>query len=728
MTPRALMRALALGALAAASLAGPLAGRAAAVSAAAPAGGVKVTTVPAVAGVGLELDGVRTRTNAAGIATFPTAERRNAGLRLKVLDEVVENPKGVRSTLERVYGVGPDVALAFGTERQVDFKFETGDGTRVEPDRLQRLAIRSSVGDVVRAVPLDHPIWLRASRVVSTQNGPQERTVQWSVEKVLVDGSNVVNRAELRFEPSTRQHITVRLLFFTARILVKDAFFGFSHKGRLDIIRPDGTKMSRPVPSNGEVVLADMPRGDYQFTVAGSGVRLQRPLVLSRDQYLELELLSWLDLATVVIVGLLFCTIPLLVGRRRRRAGRGEVVVGKQPEAPSAPVEEPVLVSRHAALHNRRRFGATLGLALGLAMLLISATLPAAAAAGSASPISPDDPPVLAHYYIWFNATSWSRAKRDTPSAGRYSSDQVSVMRKHAREAKAAGIDGLIVSWKSTEVLDPRLENLMKVAAEEGLKLAITYQGLDFNRDPLPAARVGQDLDLFIERYADDPVFALFGKPLVIWSGTWAYSPEEIASVTLPRRNRLLILASEKNVDGIRRLDGLVDGDLYYWSSVNPATYPNYPSKLIDMAVEVHRRNGLWIAPVAPGFDARQVGGASLVERENGAVLRRQWAGAMASSPDAIGLISWNEFSENTYIEPSVRFGNHYLRALADLTGSPPPAAVDFDSSGPSGRVTRGNEIALRLGLVGALGGIMLGASVVAIRRNRGGKYLRRVW
>ncbi len=37
--------------------------------------------------------------------------------------------------------------------------------------------------------------------------------------------------------------------------------------------------------------------------------------------------------------------------------------------------------------------------------------------------------------------------------------------------------------------------------------------------------------------------------------------------------------------------------------------------------------------------------------RKGGATLRRS-SPRRAASPDAIGLISWNEFSENTYVEP----------------------------------------------------------------------------
>lgn len=280
--------------------------------------GVVVSTIPALPGVRVALDGAEAVTGADGIARFPQANRQDAGTRLEVIDRVIEEGPGARATLERTYGSGPDVTLAFGTERQAEFTFATGSGTPVSPDRIDRLGIRSSVGDVLEDVRLDQPVWLRSGRVVSTQNGPEERDISWSVEAVVVDGSNVVNRSEIRFDPVAVQEIEVPLLFFTARLHVRDAFFGFSHGGDLEITGPDGVTVVRRIPSNGQVVLEDMPRGSYELTVAGAGVRLTRPLVLSRNQEFDLELLSWLDLAAVVVLGIGFCAIPIVVGRRRR--------------------------------------------------------------------------------------------------------------------------------------------------------------------------------------------------------------------------------------------------------------------------------------------------------------------------------------------------------------------------------------------------------------------------
>ena len=274
--------------------------------------------------------------------------------------------------------------------------------------------------------------------------------------------------------------------------------------------------------------------------------------------------------------------------------------------------------------------------------------------------------PVLAFYYIWFDTQSWDRAKTDYPLIGRYSSDDAEVMRQHIEWAKEAGIDGFIVSWKGTEKLNSRLDRLVEVADQENFKLAVIYESLDFERNPLPLEQVDAGLGYFIHQYASHPAFDLFQKPMVIWSGTWEYSIQDIASVAKDKRDQIYILASEKNVKGYQRLSGIVDGDAYYWSSVDPDTHPGYLEKLVAMSDAVHQDGGLWVAPAAPGFDARLLGGDRVVYRESGDTLQKELSVAIQSSPDAIGLISWNEFSENSHLEPSQVYGYRYLEILAE--------------------------------------------------------------
>ena len=58
-----------------------------------------------------------------------------------------------------------------------------------------------------------------------------------------------------------------------------------------------------------------------------------------------------------------------------------------------------------------------------------------------------------------------------------------------------------------------------------------------------------------------------------------------------------------------------------------------------------------------------------MVPRRGGATLREELRVAAASAPSAIGLISWNEWSENSAIEPSRRYGFQSLTTLAAALG-----------------------------------------------------------
>lgn len=357
-------------------------------------------------------------------------------------------------------------------------------------------------------------------------------------------------------------------------------------------------------------------------------------------------------------------------------------------------------------------------LGLVIAMLVVSGC---SSARRDAPAVVPSPIPVLAYYYIWFDPPSWDRAKTDYPILGRYSSSNVDVMRQHVRWAKEAGITGFIVSWKSTDRLNERLEKLIQVANEENFKLAMIYQGLDFERDPLPVAQVDADFSFFIDRFSEEQAFELYDKPLMIWSGTWEFSREEVESVVAGKREHILILASERNVDGYMRLADLVDGNAYYWSSVNPDTFPGYLEKLTAMSEAIHANSGLWIAPAAPGFDARLIGGTTIVDRKNGETLQIQFSTALQSSPDAIGLISWNEFSENSHIEPSENYGDRYLEVLARIQDVPAPIVHNFDSSEP-GETDEPNQTwnlleSDRLLAFGVVGLLMVISLFVIIRR-----------
>ena len=624
-----------------------------------------IQTVPAVPGMRFAQDGHRVKTDRNGRAHLPPRARAVP----RVLD--TEVAPGVRAKFDRWYRGGRIAAI--NLYHRVTARFIDQSGNAVDPRAVTSVTLRGSDGGR-HVLTRGRPLWLQGNRIVPESQGRRSTALRYAAEKVIVAGSNVVHRGQQRFTPAANPTIQLRLLLFAVRVTVRDALLGFPIGSHIRLQYPNRRERREALGPSADLTLTSLPRGSYRVGVDALGISSSRPVALSRDQEVDLRVISWLDIA-VVLLGLASIALALLFVRRPATA--------------------------------RRRAGRHLAVLVLLVAIAASGEQPARAA-------GPPDPH-FAYYYIWFNAGSWNRAKTDYPLLGRYSSDDRDVMRKHVEWAKQAGIEGFIVSWKSTPVLNRRLNRLIEVAGAQRFKLLVIYQGLDFEREPLPAERVARDLDLFQSRYARAPAFDVFSKPVVIWSGTPKFSRGELASVTPRARRSLLVLASERDVNGYRRVADLVDGNAYYWGSVDPSTYPGYAQKLAGMGRAIHARGGLWIAPAAPGFDARLVGGSSVVERRNGATLRSQLDAATGSGPDAVGLISWNEFSENTHVEPSEKYGARYLNVVADVRGARLPALRDFDSSEPAA-----TGVNYGLPLLGGIGLFIAGTFLLVLRRTGG--------
>ena len=513
---------------------------------------------------------------------------------MRALD--TEVAPGIRARFDSWYG-GRRIA-AIKLYYRVAPTFVDLSGRPVDPRLVTSVVMRGSQGRR-QVFERGRSGWLQGNRVVPASHGTRSVAIYYSAQKALVDGSSVVHRGQQRFFPAKSRAMELRLLLFAARVTVRDALLGFPMGSVVRLEYPSGREQRHALGPGGELTLRSLPRGDYRVSVDALGISPSRPVALSRDQQVDLRVISWLDVG-VLLLGLASIALVLLFLRRP------------------------------GALMARRRKNAVRATAT---LVVVLASIAAAAPARAVSRADP----LFAYYYIWFNADSWNRAKTDYPLLGRYSSDDRDVMRKHVRWAKQAGIDGFIVSWKSTPVLEPPPQAPRRGRREPSASsCAIIYQGLDFEREPLPVepgrARPGRVLEPLRRRR---PVFDVFAKPLVIWSGTLEFTRARASERhrTL-RARRILILASERNVEGYRRVADLVDGNAYYWSSVNPNTYPGLSARSSRRwEAPFTSGGGLWIAPAAPGFDARLVGGTT----RRAAPGRRRPSAAQLDAAAALG-------------------------------------------------------------------------------------------
>ena len=272
---------------------------------------------------------------------------------------------------------------------------------------------------------------------------------------------------------------------------------------------------------------------------------------------------------------------------------------------------------------------------------------------------------MYAYFYQWFQRSSWNRAKQDYPLAGRYSSDDPHILRNQISQAQAAGISGFLTSWKNTPTLDRRLSLLLAIAKPQHLDVGVVYEALDFKRHPLPIATVRSSMLYLIATWKKQLQSSYFHKPVIIWTGTDQYTPAQVKSVHDALHGQALLLSAAKEIAAYQRLAPYVDGEAYYWSSADPQA-PSTTKKITAFAAAVRSHHQVWIAPAAPGFDGGTLGHTRVVARNSGDTLVRSLDIAYGSKPDAVGLISWNEWSENTYIEPGKLNGTQDLTALRD--------------------------------------------------------------
>jgi hypothetical protein len=284
----------------------------------AAARGITVETVPKLRGIPVIFDGRVYRTNHGGRVVLPASKSSVRG-RLSVRD--VRLPGRIKATFARWYGnldrPSNLIRAALDIHYPVRWRFTDLQDLPIRFGRVTSISFKSSHG---RAHKYEHEDfgrrqWFQGSRVISTPEGPRSKDLYYTVEKAIVDGTNVVNRAQQRFEPAKRRDLAVQLLFYSAEFSASDALFKFPIGRGVKLTFPNGTVKRYAFGPGAKLTIDRLPRGQYWVVVEGPGMSFLRPLSLSKNQTMPLEVLSWLDIGFVIGVLFAIALGLLLVGR-----------------------------------------------------------------------------------------------------------------------------------------------------------------------------------------------------------------------------------------------------------------------------------------------------------------------------------------------------------------------------------------------------------------------------
>ena len=293
---------------------------------------------------------------------------------------------------------------------------------------------------------------------------------------------------------------------------------------------------------------------------------------------------------------------------------------------------------------------------------------------------------VLAFYYPWYGNPAgpsnrwfhWSgvsyegiASSTDYPLLGPYDSWDSKVIRSHVVMAKAAGIDGFIVSWWGIGTFeDEAFSRMLDIAAEEDFKLTIYYESV---RD-IGEEQIIKELVYVLEKYSGHEAFLkLEGRPVVF-----------VYAVKAKGRDLVFWKRVVEEVERRAGVNAVFIADTYDpvfldvfegLHTYNPMWIEDHTSTYLKMSGIVRKylipealKRGtmvrrLWCANAMPGYDDRKIRSpGSYVPRNGGSYYERTWSAAIASEPDFLLITTWNEWHEGTEVEASREYGFRYLQ------------------------------------------------------------------
>ncbi len=319
------------------------------------------------------------------------------------------------------------------------------------------------------------------------------------------------------------------------------------------------------------------------------------------------------------------------------------------------------------------RLKRTLILSAALVLLTFAIALPVGAQGGRQ---------VWAFYMGFWTGNGWGSSPElmdDQPSIGLYDSRDPGVGGLQIDQAKGAGIDAFVVSWFGLEdqaVTTAVLNNLLDRASERGFMVGAAVDIFDPNfnnaRDKLI-----NSLNYLVNDRANHPGYLRYnGKPVIAFAfqnrlnfttAQW----QEIRNAVDPNHNTLWIA---EGVSGCCLYGGAMDGMYAFniaWSNGSSARYKTERSRVLKAG------GSLYVASVHPGWNETKVAAregrknpTATKDRAGGQFLAKSFKGAAASGTDVIMIGTWNEYVENSHIEPSTLYGTQALDTLGPLVAA----------------------------------------------------------
>lgn len=301
---------------------------------------------------------------------------------------------------------------------------------------------------------------------------------------------------------------------------------------------------------------------------------------------------------------------------------------------------------------------------------------------------------------FWAGADSWNwqaDVLDDYPAIGPYDSRDPGVAGIQIDQAKSAGIDAFVVSWFGLEdgiTTTNTLNNMLDRAGERGFQVgaAVDIFSAQFNRS---RDAIVNSLNWLVYDRANHPAYLRYnGKPVIFFAfqdraGFSASEWQSIRQQVDPDRNTIWIA---EGISGCCIYGGAMDGMYAFnlaWANGSSGRYNRERNATINAG------GSLYIPMVHPGWDETKIAAregrsnpTSPRGRADGQFMANSFNGAVTSGADVIMIGTWNEFVENSHIEPSQLYGTQSIDTLrpliADWKGTGQPSGTSPIADAPA--------------------------------------------
>ena len=297
---------------------------------------ITVRTVPSLSGVRFVFDGIPIVTGPEGSTSL--TEQHNFSAHTLTLADTKLSASGRQYTFVRWAGQrDPDqafrptvqglpmradytVTASFAVMCPVSPRLAQQDGAALAANRVARITLRNNLGQPATLRP-SGTTWLPCSWPVYRDSLLSSTDLQYSVQSMLVSGSNTVHVGVERFKPSRTPKPKLTGYFYALMITAHDAIFGGAVGSYALLTMPDRTVRQVPLGSRHVATVSNLPQGNYQVQIKARGASVSaQTFRLSKDQTANLAAVTRGDIAVVggaLLAGLV--GIPLLSRTRRRR-------------------------------------------------------------------------------------------------------------------------------------------------------------------------------------------------------------------------------------------------------------------------------------------------------------------------------------------------------------------------------------------------------------------------